>query len=97
MLGERLKQLRKESGDSQERLAEKLHVAPTTICSWEQGRSVPDCEKLVSICRCYQVSADTLLGLSAWEFTPAIKRFTQDEREELRRFGDYLIFRRDST
>ncbi len=92
MLGDKLRNLRKAAGDSQEKLGEKLYVAPATICSWEQGRSVPDSLKLLAICRCYQVSADELLGLTE----SPIAQFTESEQEELRRFADYLLFRRVS-
>lgn len=92
MLGEKLKQLRKDAGDSQERLGEKLYVAPTTICSWEQGRSIPDSLKLLAICRCYQVSADYLLGLTE-QMHPQC-HFTKEEQMELNRYEEFLMFRR---
>lgn len=94
MLGDKLRNLRKAAGDSQERMGAKLFVAPATICSWEQGRSVPDSLKLLAICQCYQVSADELLGLTE---APPAPKFTPEELEELQKFEDYLLFRRHTT
>ena len=39
---EKLYELRKEKGFSQEELAEKLNVARQTISKWETGMTVPD-------------------------------------------------------
>lgn len=65
MIGERLKEIRKYCyGDTQEKLAHKLHVTKSTIQSWEQGKSDPSHDILVAICRLYDVSADYLLGLT---------------------------------
>ena len=97
MLGDKLRDLRRKAGDSQERLGEKLFVAPATICSWEQGRSIPDSLKLLAICQYYHVSADYLLGLTEQDGRGTLNRFTEAEREELRRFEDYLIFRRKAV
>ena len=42
MLGERLQELRKDHGLSQQDLADKLNVSIHTISSYERNRSVPD-------------------------------------------------------
>ena len=39
-IGERLQQLRKEKGISQEKLAEQLHVTRQAISKWETGDSL---------------------------------------------------------
>ena len=41
-IGERLQQLRKEKGISQEKLAEQFHVTRQAISKWETGQSYPD-------------------------------------------------------
>ena len=64
MIGERLAEVRKDHGDTQKTLAEKMNVVVHTISSWEQGKSEPSHELLVRICNLYHVSADYLLGLS---------------------------------
>ncbi|HIX37782.1 MAG TPA: helix-turn-helix domain-containing protein [Candidatus Blautia pullistercoris] len=39
-IGERLQQLRKEKGISQEKLAEQLHVTRQAVSKWETGVSL---------------------------------------------------------
>ncbi len=64
MIGERLAEVRKDHGDTQQSLAEKLNVSKFTVSNWEQQKSEPYHEVLVRICQLYNVSADYLLGLS---------------------------------
>ena len=49
MLNEKLKQVRKAKGLSQEQLAVKLNVVRQTISKWEKGFSVPDTEMLIKM------------------------------------------------
>ena len=44
-IGERLQQLRKEKGISQEKLAEQLHVTRQAVSKWETGQSYPDLDR----------------------------------------------------
>lgn len=62
-LGTNLQQLRKATGLSQEQLAELLDMSRQAVSKWETDQSLPDADKLVQLCRIFQVSADTLLGL----------------------------------
>ncbi|MBR3274024.1 MAG: helix-turn-helix transcriptional regulator [Clostridia bacterium] len=64
MIGERLKEIRRDAKDRQSDLAEKLNVSVQTIKSWEGEKSSPGHDFLVQICRLYNVSADYLLGLT---------------------------------
>ena len=61
MLSEKLYKLRKESGLSQEQLAEQLKVSRQAISKWESGNAVPESEKLIAISRYFGVSLDYLL------------------------------------
>ena len=60
----RFKQLREESGYTQQELANLFHVTRPCICYWETGKRVPDYIKLLEICRFFHVSSDYLLGFS---------------------------------
>ncbi len=62
--GERLREIRKDHGDTQESLGKKLGYATPTVSKWEQGETKPGLETLKQICRMYEVSADYLLGLT---------------------------------
>lgn len=58
---ERLVQLRREKGWSQETLAEYLDVSRQAVGKWESGRALPDVPKLVQMADIFGVSLDTLL------------------------------------
>ncbi|WP_405728245.1 helix-turn-helix domain-containing protein [Anaerotignum sp.] len=62
MLGEKLKQLRKTKGISQEVLSLKLNVVRQTISKWEKGISVPDADMLVKIAAVLDTSVNELLS-----------------------------------
>lgn len=57
----RLYQLRKQKGMSQEELANRLNVSRQTVSKWEVGDSTPDMEKLVAISDLFEVSLDQLV------------------------------------
>lgn len=60
-LGEKIQQLRKASGISQEQLAEQLDVSRQSISKWELNDAIPDIRKIVMISELFSVSTDELL------------------------------------
>ena len=60
-IGERLTELRKSRGLSQEELAEQLTLTRQTISKWELGQSSPDIEYVIALCEYFGVSTDYLL------------------------------------
>ena len=60
---EQFRQMRKEKGLTQKKIAELLNTTDDTIFSWEKGRSEPSIEYIKKICCIFEVSADYLLGL----------------------------------
>lgn len=58
----RLYELRKQRGFSQEELANKLNVSRQTISKWEVGDSTPDMEKLIAISDLFHISLDELVS-----------------------------------
>ncbi len=98
MIGERLSEIRKDHGDTQASLAARLGVSLPTVRAWEQEKSSPSHEMLVSICKFYRVSADYLLGLSDVDPTYVrqkhLEQLTPEERRELKDFEKYLIWKR---
>ncbi|MBR5369867.1 MAG: helix-turn-helix domain-containing protein [Bacilli bacterium] len=69
-LGERLYELRKKKGLSQEEVAERLNVTRQSVSKWETDESKPDFDKIVPICELYEISTNELLN------------GTQEEKEE---------------
>ena len=67
MLNENIKAIRKAKGLSQQELATKLNVVRQTVSKWEQGRSVPDSDMLISISEVLETPVCTLLGENVME------------------------------
>jgi transcriptional regulator with XRE-family HTH domain len=61
-LGEKIYQLRKQNGMSQEELASQITVSRQAVSKWELGESVPDTDNIVQICKLFGISADFLLN-----------------------------------
>ena len=59
--GEKLQELRKNKGLTQEELGEILFVTRTTISKWESGRGYPSIDSLKAISSYFHVSIDDLL------------------------------------
>lgn len=57
----KLYELRKQKGFSQEELANRLNVSRQTVSKWEVGDSTPDMEKLVAISDLFGISLDELV------------------------------------
>lgn len=100
MIGERLAEMRKDHGDTQAALAERLGVSLPTVRAWEQEKSSPSHETLVAICQLYDVSSDYLLGLTdvdpAYVQKKRLDQFTAEERAAVRDYENYLRWKRRS-
>ena len=59
---EKLQELRKNRGLTQEELAEALYVSRTTISKWESGRGYPSIDSLKEISKYFTVTIDELLS-----------------------------------
>ena len=60
-IANRLYELRKQNGLSQEELAEKIGVSRQAVSKWERAESSPDTDNLIELARLYGVSLDELL------------------------------------
>lgn len=61
---QRLADLRRSKGFSQEGLARKLGLSRQAVSKWERAESSPDTENLISLAKLYGVSLDELLNPS---------------------------------
>ena len=59
---EKLQELRKSRGLTQEELAEALYVSRTAISKWESGRGYPSIDSLKEISKYFSVTIDDLLS-----------------------------------
>jgi transcriptional regulator with XRE-family HTH domain len=62
MLGEKIHQLRKAKGLSQEELASQLTISRQAISKWELGEAMPDTDNIVQLSKLFGVSTDYLLN-----------------------------------
>lgn len=57
---EKLQSLRKEKGFSQEQLADLLEVSRQSVSKWESGQTYPEMDKLLSLCKIFNITLDEL-------------------------------------
>lgn len=62
-IGSRIRKYRKESGLTQEQLAEKINVTKSRVSNWEQGINRPDADIIGNLCRALNVSPSALLNV----------------------------------
>lgn len=80
---EKLQELRKKKGMTQEELASQLFVSRTAVSKWESGRGYPNIESLKAIARFFSVTVDELLS------TDEVLAIAQDEgKQAQKRFRD---------
>ncbi|MEG0376021.1 MAG: helix-turn-helix transcriptional regulator, partial [Raoultibacter sp.] len=60
-IAQRLAELRRDKGYSQEELAEKLGLSRQAVSKWERAESSPDTGNLVALAKLYGVTLDELL------------------------------------
>lgn len=61
-LGNKIYELRKKNGLSQEQVAEKVGVTRQTISKWELGETFPDINQAKALSEIFNVSLDLLVG-----------------------------------
>ena len=67
ILAEKIMQLRKKNGWSQEELAEQLNVSRQSVSKWESAQSIPDLNKILLMSELFGVTTDYLLKDDAAE------------------------------
>ncbi len=86
MLGERIVELRKNKGLSQEDLADILSTSRQAISKWERGESDPDIGRIKDLAIFFNVSIDYLLGYDVE--TTSVNNFI----ERLKKSGEAGIY-----
>ena len=83
---EKLQELRKSRGLTQEELAEGLYVSRTAVSKWESGRGYPSIDSLKEISAYFSVSIDDLLSGEKLIFIAE-----KENRSNLRKVCDLLL------
>ncbi len=87
---DRLFQLRREKGFSQENLADMLSVSRQSVSKWEAGAAMPEIDKLISIATIFGVSVDYLVRDDAAAAISAPASANSAVVEELKEIKSYL-------
>ena len=100
ILADKIIELRKKNGWSQEELAEKLGVSRQAVSKWEGAQSVPDIQRILEMSRLFGVSTDYLLKDDMDYGSEAITESTAETDSPLRRVdmetaSAFLAFRRN--
>ncbi len=61
ILAEKIALLRRQTGGSQEELANQLNVSRQAVSKWESGASIPDLDKVLKLSALFEVTTDYLL------------------------------------
>ena len=79
-IANKLVELRKKNGLSQEELADKLGLSRQAVSKWERAESSPDTDNLICLAKLYNVSLDDLLNTD--ETLEEISREVKEKEEE---------------
>ena len=82
---EKLQELRKQKGITQEELAERLYVSRTAVSKWESGRGYPNIESLKALASFFSVTVDELISTDQ-----ALSIAEADSREKEKRLCDLV-------
>lgn len=85
-LNEKLQELRKNKGLTQEELAAALYVSRTAVSKWESGRGLPSIDSLKQISAFFDVSIDDLLSADK-----ALSLAEQENKASQRSYCDLLL------
>ena len=79
-IGSKIYELRRQKDFSQEKLGELVGVSRQSISKWELGEALPNSDKLVELCKVFDVSADYFLFDKTDEEEVAIADALTDEK-----------------
>ena len=83
---EKLQELRKREGLTQEQLAARLFVSRTAVSKWESGRGYPNLDSLKAISSLFSVSVDSLISANE-----ALDVAEADKKDRSARFCDLAL------
>ena len=83
-IANRLVQMRKKMGLSQEQLADKLGLSRQAVSKWERAEASPDTDNLICLAKLYGVSLDELLSTDDSEETIVEEQVKPQQEEKIK-------------
>lgn len=83
-IGDKILKYRKLKGYSQEDIANSLNVSRQTVSKWETNQSTPDFNKIIPLCKLFEISADELLDECNVE-TKSDNNIINDDKDDKKR------------
>ena len=83
--GQKLQELRKSRGITQEELGKSLYVSRTAISKWESGRGYPNIDSLRAIAKFFCITVDELLSTDE-----VLSLAEQDNKQKSERMRDLV-------
>ena len=98
ILADKIAELRKKNGWSQEELADKLDVSRQSISKWESAQSIPDMNRIMKMSEVFGVSTDLLLKdnleiTDDRESVDAVEQYGNARAVSMEEAGEFLSFR----
>jgi transcriptional regulator with XRE-family HTH domain len=75
LLSKRLKELRKNSGMTQDELGKLINVTKVSICCYEKGTRTPTLETLIDLARVFGVDVNYLIGNDNYIISDSNKKY----------------------
>lgn len=99
IFADKLIQLRKKSGWSQEELAEQMNVTRQSVSKWESAVSVPELEKIVLLSELFGVSIDYLLkdDMEEAEYTDVAETVSKIRKVPLEEAAEFLRIKAETA
>ena len=64
-LYKKLKELREKNNLTQDDVAQELNISRQTVSNWETGKSLPDLNTTICLCKFYDISINELLDIDS--------------------------------
>ena len=94
MIGEKLRQLRSEEGNTQMELAKAVDVSVKTVKNWESDINDPDLIHAIAIADYYDITMDELVGRDIGDHL-LLNNLNESDRNRIRKI--VRTFSSDST
>ena len=94
MIGEKLRQLRSEKGNTQLELAKAVDVSVKTVKNWEADVNDPDLSHTIAIADYYDITIDELVGRDLGDHI-LLNNLNESDRNRIRKI--VRTFSSDST